>query len=93
MRLIDAELLKHEMIMESVKPILARRYILSIIDDAPTIEAEPVRRGRWVPFDLTWGRSVYSCTCCKEAMEVPCVCGEPMFKFCPNCGSRMEEQE
>ena len=56
-------------------------------------QAEPVCRGRWIPFDLTWGRSVYSCTCCKEAMEVPCVCGEPMFKFCPNCGSRMEEQE
>lgn len=48
------------------------------------------RHGRWKPFDLTWGRSVYACTSCGEAMEVPTECGKPMYEFCPYCGAKME---
>ena len=49
------------------------------------------RHGRWKPFDLTWGRSVYACTSCGEALEVPTECGKPMYEFCPNCGAKMDE--
>lgn len=50
-----------------------------------------VRRGRWKPFDLTWGRSVYACTSCGEAFEVPTECGKPMYEFCPLCGAKMDK--
>ena len=45
---------------------------------------------KWKPFDLTWGRSIYYCTECKEGIEVPTSCGKPMYKFCPMCGARMD---
>lgn len=51
-----------------------------------------VRYGRWKPFDLTWGRSIYTCTYCGEALEVPTECGKPMYEFCPYCGARMEQE-
>lgn len=57
------------------------------------VEVQEVRHGRWKPFDLTWGRSVYACTSCGEALEVPTdfVCGKPMYEFCPYCGAKMDE--
>lgn len=62
-----------------------------IIRDLPTVKSE--RIGRWVPFDLTWGRSVYACTACGDAFEVPTVCGKPIYAYCPYCGARMEASE
>ena len=54
-------------------------------------EAEPIRHGEWKPYDLTWGRSVYSCTNCGTAMEVPREMGEPIYNYCPYCGAKMNE--
>lgn len=43
----------------------------------------------WKPFDLTWGRSIYACSACEEAIEVPTCNGEPLYNFCPMCGANM----
>ena len=59
------------------------------IESAPTID--PVKHGKWKPFDLTWGRSVYACTSCGEAFEVPTEMGKPIYGYCPNCGAKMDE--
>ena len=45
---------------------------------------------KWKPFDLTWGRSIYACSACEEAIEVPTCNGEPLYNFCPMCGARMD---
>ena len=65
----------------------AHRHLVDIVKQLPSAE----RRGRWKPFDLTWGRSVYTCTACGESFEVPTEWGEPMYRFCPNCGAKMDE--
>lgn len=90
MRLIDAELLKHEMIMESVKPILARRNLLTIIDDAPSLEIEPALHGRWIELAMT---GEYKCSVCGRGSRsentfqlIPKV----YWNYCPNCGAKME---
>ena len=44
---------------------------------------------KWKPFDLTWGRSIYACSACEEAIEVPTCNGEPLYNFCPLCGANM----
>ena len=91
-RYIDADKLK-----EFYKPYAERKLsvpvdvILLNIDDMPTEDVQEVKHGRWEPFDLTWGRSVYACTSCGEAFEVPTECGKPMYAFCPYCGARMDE--
>lgn len=49
--------------------------------------------GEWKPFDLTWGRSIYSCTVCGEAADVPTANGKVLYNYCPSCGAKMEVQE
>ena len=61
--------------------------ILGDIEDFPPADVRLVRRGRWKPFDLTYGRSIYACTSCREATYVPTEMGTPMYQYCPNCGS------
>ena len=67
-----------------------REDIANLVKSMPTVSQ---KQGRWMPWDLTWGRSVYSCTNCNDAMEVPMEMGKPMFNYCPNCGARMEGEE
>lgn len=71
--------------------------ISAIMTFQPTIEAEPVRHGKWI-----YGQEV-----CWEHMGITPVsvqyrywecsmCGyrtknEPIWKYCPNCGARMDE--
>lgn len=66
MRLIDANALKSELIFdvattmrmqEMHKKDMALR-VLNRIDEAPTIEAEPVRHGRWEWYE-EWGPSTW----------------------------------
>lgn len=51
------------------------------IKTAPTIEAEPVRRGKWERED-EYG-DLWVCNQCGFA-------GEYKDNYCPNCGARME---
>lgn len=67
-------------------------YVVGLIKDIPSADVAPVRHGRWKPFDRTWGRSVFACTVCGDAMDVPTEMGEPIFGYCPNCGARMDEE-
>jgi hypothetical protein len=58
----------------------------------PTVAPER-KKGEWKPFDLTWGRSVYSCTACGETMDIPTEMSKPIYNFCPNCGMDMRGEE
>jgi hypothetical protein len=51
------------------------------------------KKGKWKPFDLTWGRNVYSCTACGEAIDIPTEMSKPIYNFCPNCGIDMRGEE
>lgn len=91
MRLIDADKLKKEKYTwESYEYATEDNDVVFVddIDNAPTVD--PVKHGRWKPWDLTWGRSVYYCTSCGEAGEVPTEMGKPIYAYCPNCGARMD---
>ena len=80
MRLIDADEL--EMINWTFsKPPFSRKKVQKMIDMARTIDAVPVRHGRWTVTPV--------CIKCSE-------CGE-IFPFvpqnyCPNCGARMDAE-
>ena len=66
-------------------------YVLGLLDEAPTIDAVPVRHGKWV--NPHWRNST-SCANCSE-------CGfeaqhreyhgvQKYYKLCPNCGAKMD---
>ena len=84
--------------MECLKKEYNRRFMLGdrdglklawiekAVDDAPTVEAEPVRHGRWIdrngnivaPF---WER--YECSICGARSDES--------EYCPHCGAKMTD--
>ena len=56
----------------------------AIIDNAPTIEAEPRKRGRWIIHDSGWEE-------CSECHWVNTT--HIVYHYCPNCGAKMNEVE
>ena len=99
MRLIDAdkviELIEDEIIDCDDDTVLANgcraglTYARSIVATRPTIDAEPVRRGKWeyaedeVLDDLTF--SAWKCSCCGYYAYKP-----ELWHYCPKCGARMD---
>lgn len=84
MRLIDADAI----ITKLEKDIDKRNlhwlsFFIDEIEEIPTIEAEPVKHGKWIP--------------CKTADYVFCcsACGygytDNRLSYCYDCGARMEE--
>lgn len=83
-----AEQMAYEARMEYGSRHKAEDYMLiakAHFQNCPIIEAEPVRRGRWVLIDEAEPR----CWGCSECM----VLAFYPDNYCPNCGARMEEQE
>lgn len=97
MRLIDVDEAKRKLIER------ARRESSSIgagvllanaemLDSFPTIEAEPVRHGRWVHTDkaLSWhGKD----ECGECGYHTADRLDLSYFNFCPNCGAKMDKGE
>lgn len=101
MRLIDADALKeyiggvratYNCFDEDERPRYEAHskaiYLLDCyLQDAPTIEAEPVRKGKWV--------RDYKAICsgkewtCSECGRLEFGDEEYLAKFCPNCGADM----
>ena len=85
MRLIDADLA----IQKSKEPSI---YDLTdfeeFINSLPTVDAEPVRRGKWVKF----GNDIRYCSECSKCGYLQSIYLKKP-KYCPNCGAKMEECE
>lgn len=99
-RLIDADVLHRELVVEMVKCVrmneetkmtMAER-VLNKLDDAPTIDPESLRpHGRWVNvrmlvggFAEQWGAD---CPNCRKTSK------EPLGNYCSNCGWRLDLEE
>ena len=52
--------------------------------DAPTIEAEPVKHGKWIEKYCSW-----YCSECGKSGYKGYIPAKPS-DFCPNCGARMD---
>ena len=108
MRLIDADLAK-EMIVSHANEfsdLLNRREKAlligggtSCIDKCPTIEAEPVKHGRWVDrYNGEYVNPVYECSECKEAAlykhKVDALgnlyFAQALSAACPHCRAKMD---
>lgn len=63
------------------------RIFVDLIETAPTIDAEPVKHGKWVTVDKNL--SVYQCSECGDIRQIDDI---PIFDFCPRCGARMIDE-
>lgn len=63
------------------------------LSNIPTIDAEPVRHGKWIDdgrYDKFFPHHYWRCSECGEyVLEI----GVPWFKYCPECGARMDAEE
>ena len=91
MRLIDADGLIEKAYWHGEHPDVENLYAEGVeavdmcdIDEAPTIEAEPVRHGRWI---ISSDGYYPYCSECKEEPK-----GGNMTKYCPHCGAKMDKE-
>ena len=57
------------------------------------IEAEPVKHGKWIPYESETGEgsNTYKCSACGEIqMLIEGTSKENGWKYCPNCGALMD---
>lgn len=90
MRLIDANALHAKILEENGYKYAAKENVAQIllrIETAPTIEAEPVRHGRWID------KGEYAvCTECGGRSGTQYDGIQPIAlaaQFCPHCGAKM----
>lgn len=58
------------------------------LDEAPTIDAEPIRHGKWIVEAEDWRHQIewFKCSCCGFPTSTA-------YKYCPNCGAYMKGTE
>ena len=61
----------------------------SIIGRQKAADVEPVRHGKWSDPECDDGGNEWHCICCGYAVKV--FLGPPAYKYCPNCGSKMDK--
>jgi rubrerythrin len=98
MRLIDADALLSEMGKYSD---LSARYkdeylsgmqqrletCIELVEDAQTVDAVPVKHGRWIHHKGGYSDH-YECTACGKPIVLTA-----KWDFCPNCGAKMDGKD
>lgn len=91
-------LMDRRFVLNALEVAIKRQEMLDSCSDAPSIEAEPVRHGRWIRDDL--GRTF--CFACEklipyvEEYDTDEDCGGTYeveideTPYCPNCGAKMD---
>lgn len=59
--------------------------IETLIANAPTVEAEPIRHGEWLDSNAMY--DIWRCSVCRESIDME---ERPAYKYCPHCGARMQ---
>lgn len=59
------------------------------IDDAPVVDAEPVRHGRWAHL----GGDEWCCSHCSDVIHTEGSWEKPTKKYCSECGAKMDGTE
>lgn len=96
-RLIDADALTDELIKgieadtdRSIQTSFTKSVCMILckaIEQQPTIDAEPVRHGKW-RFESIRGHAVMTCSECCKVQDGQTLC----FTYCPSCGARMDKE-
>jgi len=98
-RLIDADALISSVLKKAIDDAFLNgntdmhRLLIQVIAHQPTIDAEPVRHGKWIVWDEILAGIYHTVSECSE-------CGfttDKMFReempYCPNCGADMRGEK
>lgn len=87
-KLISANALEQDLISKGFYPAIVKRAI----EKAPTIEAEPVRHGRWKHKRSIYNEYLYICDGEEGCGKQVSIYGNKTA-YCPNCGAQMDGGE
>lgn len=59
--------------------------LCAAIDKAPTVDAEPVRHGKWINAGHDAFTQYRRCSCCARLLA-----NAPAYDYCPRCGAKMD---
>lgn len=102
MRLIDADTLKKTLRdwirdhwTEAFTGDDAGSEFADMIEHAETIDANPTVHAYWIPYESVTGEgsNTYKCSACDTIQII--IEGTPKengWKYCPNCGAKMDEE-
>lgn len=75
-RLIDADELMQIIPTEEYNARMAITF-------APTVDAEPVKHGEWIPQITALGTMIFRCSACQKFSDIH-------WAYCPQCGAKMD---
>ena len=87
MRLIDIE--DTSLLKTIADGRLSAKAVWRLIKAQPTIDAVPVRHGKWIEQWRTTDTRMLRCSECKMVFNVG---NGREGNYCPNCGARMDEE-
>ena len=89
MRLIDADALLNRMQKDPLFDLVERYGVSGVINAQPTVDAVPVRHGKWIyGNDFHWFTA--SCNKCGYQRRTDIKAdGWNQWRYCPNCGAEM----
>ena len=92
--LIDREALLDECLnhyeVGNIEQNCTMDWIVKTVRNAPTVDAAPVLHGAWI--SLGHGLTLnFKCSSCGNDVDCPTCMYEPIYRFCPYCGSMMRE--
>lgn len=61
-----------------------------IVYGSPTIDAEPIKHGKWIERDDQMFENVFDCSCCNESFVIEDALQIDGYKYCVNCGAKMD---
>lgn len=102
MRLIDAEKLEKALLTlvdkkrwRKPRQTIMLLFALDIIRRTDTVEAKPVRHGRWIPQYISKrGLSdIFACSECNKTSFTYHMVKMCSYKYCSNCGAKMDGGE
>ncbi len=80
-RLVDADSIPWDVDGVGTIPVVTKEEI----DKMPTIDVEPVKRGKWVTNRI----GMFECTSCKKMVFER----SRLWQYCPYCGALMDGEE
>ena len=99
MRLIDAGALKKKAQMRGhvSKKTMVTDYHMCVsthdIDNAPTVDAEPVKHAHWIAVDeYVYRAKEFKCSVCENTVEYGYYTSFCDYNYCPNCGAKMDAE-
>ena len=93
-RLIDINpIIRNLTAMKSMYDAIALDGMIKALEEAPAVDAAPVVPGQWVGSGDGYadGELVYDMWACSECgYDADGADEKPQWRFCPNCGAKMD---